>query len=131
MKRGMRRREFFERMGYIAATSSSLWLTPKEMDWLKPSKWPVLSGWPLISSGLSIKGKIAISPFDYQGVKLLASRWQRQYASARDYYLSLSDDDILCGFRRAAGLPAPGKPLGGWASRDSSVVFGQWLQAMA
>ena len=38
-----------------------------------------------------------------------------------------SDDDILCGFRKDAGLPAPGKTLGGWCARDSSTVFGQWL----
>jgi DUF1680 family protein len=50
---------------------------------------------------------------------------------ARDYYLGVSTDDILCGFRRAAGVSAPGQPLGGWASENSGVVFGQWLQAMA
>lgn len=77
------------------------------------------------------KGRIILEPFDYSGVKLGPSRWQQQYASARDFYLGVSDDDILHGFRRAAGLNAPGKPLGGWASRNSSVIFGQWLQAMA
>jgi len=76
-------------------------------------------------------GRIVLNPFDYRGVKLSPSRWQKQYASARDFYLGVSDDDILHGFRRAAGLNAPGKPLGGWASRNSSVIFGQWLQAMA
>jgi DUF1680 family protein len=50
---------------------------------------------------------------------------------ARDYYLGVSTDDILYGFRRAAGVNAPGRPLGGWASENSGVVFGQWLQAMA
>jgi DUF1680 family protein len=78
-----------------------------------------------------LAGKIVISPFDYQGVTLGPSRWQKQYESARNYYLAVSDDDILCGFRRAANLPAPGAPLGGWAAQNSSTVFGQWLQAMA
>jgi hypothetical protein len=77
------------------------------------------------------KGKLILQPFDYCGVTLGPSHWQRQFQSARDYYLAVSDDDILCGFRRAAGLRAPGHPLGGWASPDSSIVFGQWLQAMA
>lgn len=72
-----------------------------------------------------------ISPFDYQGVALLPSPRQKQFASACDYYFSLSDDDILCSFREAAGLLAPNQSLGGWASRDSSVIFGQCLQAMA
>jgi len=70
-------------------------------------------------------------PFEYHGVQLAPSRWQRQMAAARDFYLHLSDDDILHGFRKAAGLPAPGAPLGGWCSEDSSMVFGQWLSGMA
>jgi hypothetical protein len=50
---------------------------------------------------------------------------------AREFYLGISDDDILHGFRKAAGLAAPGKPLGGWCKDDSSMVFGQWLSGMA
>ncbi len=75
--------------------------------------------------------RLVLQPFDYQGVSLGASRWQAQYASAREFYMGLSDDDVLKGFREAAGLPAPGRHLGGWCDHDSYVVFGQWLQAMA
>jgi DUF1680 family protein len=75
--------------------------------------------------------KNAIDAFDYEGVKLHDSRWRRQVLAARDFYLGLSDEDILHGFRRAAGLPAPGKPLGGWCKEDSSTVPGQWLSGMA
>ena len=57
--------------------------------------------------------RIRIQPFDFQGVRLGKSRWQEQFQSARDVYFSVPDDDILHGFRAAAGLPAPGKPLGG------------------
>jgi uncharacterized protein len=76
-------------------------------------------------------GRILIEPFNYQGVKLRKSRWLDQVNTARDYYFSLTDDDILHGFRAAAGLPAPGTPLGGWCDRDSSPIFGQWLSGMA
>lgn len=72
-----------------------------------------------------------LQPFDYDGVRLLESRWRTQFQSARDYYLGVPDDDILHGYRAAAGLPAPGQPLGGWAAKDSDVVFGQWLSGMA
>jgi DUF1680 family protein len=75
--------------------------------------------------------RLRIEAFDYQGVKLRNSRWQTQVQTARDYYLNVSSDDILCGFRAAAGLPAPGKPLGGWCAKDSQTVFGQWLSGMA
>jgi len=125
MKGKMNRREFLRAMGVTA--SASMALIPRAQQ--------ILAGQNTTSAPKGTKvdllGKIVLSPFDYQGVRLLPSRWQRQYESARDYYLNVSDDDILCGFRRAAGLPAPGRPLGGWASRDSSVIFGQWLQATA
>jgi hypothetical protein len=72
-----------------------------------------------------------IEPFDYQGVRLGESRWRKQVEGAREYYLALSDDDILHGFRAAAGLAAPGKPLGGWCRENSSSVFGQWLSGLS
>jgi DUF1680 family protein len=75
--------------------------------------------------------RLRIQAFDYQGVKLRDSRWRTQVQTARDYYLNVSNDDILCGFRAAAGLPATGKPLGGWCAKDSQTVFGQWLSGMA
>ena len=72
-----------------------------------------------------------IEPFDYRGVRLRESRWQKQIQAAHEFWLSLSEDDILHGYRAAAGLPAPGKPLGGWCARNSNTVFGQWLSAMS
>ncbi len=76
-------------------------------------------------------GRLKVEPFDYQGVRLRESRWQKQYQAARDFYFGVSDDDILHGYRRAAGRPAPGKPLGGWCARNSNTVFGQWLSGMS
>jgi len=75
--------------------------------------------------------RIVLEPFDYQGVELGDSRWKGQYESAREYFVALSEDDILKGFRAAVGLPAPGETLGGWCSRNSNSVFGQWLSGMS
>jgi uncharacterized protein len=72
-----------------------------------------------------------IEAFDYQGVTLRDSRWRTQMQTARDYYMAVSNDDILQGFRAAAGLPAPGKPLGGWCKTDTQMIFGQWLSGMS
>jgi DUF1680 family protein len=72
-----------------------------------------------------------LEPFDYKGVRLLPSRWLTQVQNARAFYYSVPDDDILHGFRVAAGLPAAGRNLGGWCERDSSMVFGQWVSGMA
>ena len=76
-------------------------------------------------------GRILLQPLDYRGVRLRKSRWLDQVQAARDYCFLLSEADILHGYRAAAGLPAPGAPLGGWCSRDSDAVFGQWLSGMA
>ncbi len=73
---------------------------------------------------------IKIQTFDYQGVTLGKSFWQKQMQAARDFYFGVSDDDILHGYRLAARMPAPGKVLGGWCERTSDTVFGQWLQGM-
>jgi uncharacterized protein len=75
--------------------------------------------------------RIKIEPFDYRGVRLRDSRWQKQYQSARDFYFGVSNDDILQGYRAAGGLAAPGRPLGGWCRTNSNTVFGQWLSGMS
>ncbi|MFE5258623.1 beta-L-arabinofuranosidase domain-containing protein [Streptomyces coelicoflavus] len=45
-------------------------------------------------------------------------------------YASIPDDDLLYGFRKRAGLPSPGKPLTGWASGLSEIVFGQIISGL-
>ena len=78
---------------------------------------------------------MVLEPFDYTGVTLRPSLWQRQRAAAgRDSpLLGFQGDDILHGYPRR--LPGPlmrlGVPLGGWCSPNSNTVFGQWLQSMA
>jgi len=72
-----------------------------------------------------------IQAFNYDGVTLGPSRWDDQFQNAREFYYNVENDDILHGFRAAANLPAPGKPLGGWCARDSGTVFGQWLSGMS
>jgi uncharacterized protein len=72
-----------------------------------------------------------LEPFEFEGVRLLPSRWQRQVTAAREYYFSVADADILHGCRAAAGLSAPGRPLGGWCGVDSNSILGQWLSGMS
>jgi hypothetical protein len=72
-----------------------------------------------------------LEAFDYEGVRVLPGRWLSQVQAGRNFYLSVEDDDILHGFRKAAGRKAPGKPLGGWCGIDSGTVFGQWLSGMS
>ena len=74
---------------------------------------------------------LKVSAFNYEGNRLRDSRWKEQYDQGRDFYLNVNNDDILHGYRLAAGMPAPGKPLGGWCAKNSNTVFGQWLSGMA
>jgi hypothetical protein len=83
-----------------------------------------------------------MEPFSYEGVRLLDSRWKRQFDYARSFYLKLPDDNLLKGFRERAGMAAPGKTMTGWYGGDPNFVafwskgdtftaFGQYLSGMA
>ena len=72
--------------------------------------------------------------FGYPDVVLTAGPMGMQAEGARDFYLSLSEDNLLNGFRKRAGLPAPGKPMGGWYDPDGFAgahPFGQYVSALA
>lgn len=82
-----------------------------------------------------------IDSFDLTGVELGKSWLRDQYQQTRDYFLAVPNDDMLFGFRQRAGLPSPGKAMGGWYSGDdrelwysnggNASTFGQWLSAFA
>ena len=113
MNDNISRREFLETMGGAAA---SVALSPRARGaTVAKAIAPPQPKAPVKASPFA---KVVLWPFDYQGVVLRESRWQKQASSGRDFYMSLSDDDVLNGFRVTAGVSAPGKPLGGWAARD-------------
>jgi len=92
----------------------------------------VLNQQPLATTSTSLASSVAkIEPFDYEGVRLRPSRWKEQSDAAREFYFGLPNDDILHGNRADAGLPAPGKTLGGWCGRNSNSILGQWLSGMS
>src|SRR5271157_2050402 len=77
---------------------------------------------PLVAAAASPPaplGKRQIEPFYYQGVTLEPGPLKDQVDEVRRFYLAIPDDDLLKGFRARAGLPAPGKDLGGWYSSDT------------
>lgn len=75
-----------------------------------------------------------LQPFGYQDVRLTGGLLGGQAQRAQDFYLSVSEDNLLNGFRKRAGLPAPGKPMGGWYDPDGFAgahPFGQYVSALA
>ena len=107
-----------DRRSFLAAGSAATWLLASE-------------GAPALAASSPMKGRQALSYFDYRGVTLRPSRFRDQMLYARDFYFNMSDDDMLKGFRRKAGLSAPGHDMKGWCKHDCSATFGQWLSGMA
>jgi uncharacterized protein len=70
----------------------------------------------------------------YGEVTLTGGPMADQAQFSRDFYLGISDDNLLNGFRRRAGLPAPGRAMGGWYDPEDFAgahSFGQWVSALA
>jgi DUF1680 family protein len=76
-------------------------------------------------------GRELLHPFDYQGVRLDPGLLHDQLREIHDTYLNVPDDDLLKGFRRRVGLPAPGNDLPGWYAHDTFHVFGQIVSGLA
>ncbi len=75
-----------------------------------------------------------LQAFNYAEVSLTGGPLGAQARATREFYLALSDDNLLNGFRKRAGLPAPGKPMGGWYDPEDFAgahPFGQFISALA
>jgi DUF1680 family protein len=86
--------------------------------------------------------KPKLQPFNYSGVRLGPGMLRDQFLYARDLFLKIPNDSFLIGFRKRAGIPAPGTPLTGWydgdprrpglfGAGDTYNAFGQYLSGMA
>lgn len=65
--------------------------------------------------------RFKLQPFDMSQVRLLDGLERREMLADLRYIKSIDTDGLLYPFRRNAGLPAPGKPFGGWESPDSEI----------
>jgi DUF1680 family protein len=73
-----------------------------------------------------------VQPFDMRDVRLLPSPFLTAREADAHYLLSLDPDRLLYNFRVNAGLPHPGRPLGGWEAPDCEVrghFVGHYLSA--
>lgn len=81
-----------------------------------------------------LAGKEAMHEFAYGKVRLTGGRIKQHYDHIQSHYLALDNDRVLKVFRENAGLPAPGRDMGGWYDRDGFVpglAFGQYLSGLA
>ena len=75
-----------------------------------------------------------LQEFGYPDVKLTGGPLKDQYDQVHAHYLALDDDRLLKVYRERAGLPAPGKDMGGWYDLNGFVpghTLGQYISGLA
>ena len=75
-----------------------------------------------------------LAELEYGQVQLGESPLEKQARENHRVLLDFDDDALLYPFRKRAGLPAPGRDLGGWYGVNDfcpGAHFGQWLGGLA
>lgn len=70
----------------------------------------------------------AVQEFAYGDVALTGGPLKEQFDWVHASYLALSNDRLLKVYRQRAGLPAPGRNMGGWYDADGFVPGHSWGQ---
>ena len=123
-------------------TNETIQDEPSRRNFLKISAGAALAAAGQSQAAKPAKAKCLLEPFHYSGVRLRDGMLRSQFLYARNFYFDISDDSLLLGYRRRAGLPAPGKPLVGWYDGDPSRkdrfgmgdtynTFGQYISGMS
>ena len=76
-----------------------------------------------------VTDRLNVLPYD--AITLTDGPLKRMRDTIKADLLRIPNDDLLKGFRKRAGLAAPGKDLGGWYTDDTFHIFGQLLSALA
>ncbi|HET6217367.1 MAG TPA: beta-L-arabinofuranosidase domain-containing protein, partial [Acidobacteriaceae bacterium] len=108
------RREFLQ--GSAAVLSTSLFGRP-------------VDGLPDSSSGREV-----LREYPYGAVTLTGGPLQEQYDRIHASYLALDNDRLLKVYRQRAGLPSPGRDMGGWYDADGFIpghALGQYISGLA
>lgn len=72
--------------------------------------------------------------FPYDAVELTGGPLKAQYDRVHASYVALSNDRLLRVYRERAGMPHPGKPMGGWYGRNGFIPghsLGQYISGIA
>jgi DUF1680 family protein len=70
----------------------------------------------------------------YGDVRLTGGPLKAHYDRMRAHYLALDEDRLLKAYRQRAGLPAPGRDMGGWYDPDGFVpghTLGQYISGLS
>ncbi|MBI4891796.1 MAG: glycoside hydrolase family 127 protein [Acidobacteria bacterium] len=75
-----------------------------------------------------------LKEFAYADVKLTGGPIGEMYRRMHAHFLALDEDRILKVYRQRAGMPAPGKDMGGWYDADGFVpghLIGQFISGLS
>lgn len=75
-----------------------------------------------------------LKPFDFGSVTLTNGIFKDQFERIFDFYTGIDNDSLLKPMRAAAGMPAPGRDMGGWYDLGDFApghCFGQILAALS
>lgn len=79
-------------------------------------------------------GRRKLREFAYSDVKLTTGPVAGMYRRMQAHFLKLNEDRLLKVYRQRAGMPAPGRDMGGWYDADGFVpghLIGQFISALA
>src|SRR3954471_7692113 len=90
---------------------------------------------PQISAKISDSAsREKLREFKYSDVKLTGGPIKDQYDRIHAHFLSLDEDRLLKVYRQRAGLPAPGRDMGGWYDANGFVpghLLGQFISGLS
>lgn len=79
-------------------------------------------------------GREVVRELAYGDVRLTGGPLKAHYDRMHAHYLALDEDRLLKGYRQRAGLPAPGRDMGGWYDPDGFVpghTLGQYISGLS
>jgi uncharacterized protein len=86
------------------------------------------------ADGALASSREVLHEYPYGAVILTGGPLQQQYERVHASYLALDNDRLLKVYRQRAGLPSPGRDMGGWYDTDGFVPghgLGQYISGLA
>ena len=86
------------------------------------------------ADGVLASSREVLHEYPYGAVTLTGGPLQQQYDRIHANYLALDNDRLLKVYRQRAGLPSPGRDMGGWYDTDGFVpghALGQYISGLA
>jgi DUF1680 family protein len=78
--------------------------------------------------------RVKLRQFEYSQVALTEGPLADMYRRTLAHFVALDEDRVLKVYRRRAGLPAPGRDMGGWYDADGFVpghLIGQFISGLS